>query len=247
MELLLRFFTENVNLLNLLVCTLLNTFFVWVIVHFFYYPKGRRRDYYFSFILMSISIFTLIYLLLGSDKSVGTGVALGLFAIFSIVRFRTESVPIREMTYLFLLVALSVLNGKVGSALHLIESIPSAKDPGRTMEVALSTGEGILVSIAYIVVLSMLFIVAIWIAEKMLHKSYTEGCKYVKYDNIDLIKPDRYDDLVKDLEERLGLKIERVEVGGVDFLKDMTMLRVFYRDSDARIKPVDRMLKLPKM
>ena len=90
MEVLARFFTENVNLLNLLVSTALNTFFVWVIVHYFYYPKGRRRDYYFSFILMSISVFALIYLLLGSDKSVGTGVALGLFAIFSIVRYRKE-------------------------------------------------------------------------------------------------------------------------------------------------------------
>lgn len=246
MEILLRFFTENVNLPNLILCTVLNTFFVWLIVHYFYYPKGRRRDYYFSFILMSISIFALIYLLLGSDKSVGTGVALGLFAIFSIVRFRTESVPIREMTYLFLLVALSVLNGKVGSALHFVESIPTEKDPSRTMDVAMSTSEGIIVSIAYITLLSVLFIVAIWIAEALLAKSYTEGCKYVKYDNIDLIKPERYDELVSDLEERLGLKIDRVEVGAVDFLKDMTMLRVFYHDDEARIKPVDRMLKLPK-
>lgn len=246
MELLIRFFTENVNLLNLVLCTVLNTFFVWVIVHYLYFPKGRRRDYYFSFILMSISVFALIYLLLGSDKSVGTGVALGLFAIFSIVRFRTESVPIREMTYLFLLVALSVLNGKVGSALHFVESIPTEKDPGRTMEVAMSATDGLVVSAVYISILSALFIAAIWIAESMLHKSYTEGCKYVRYDNIDLIKPERYDDLVKDLEERLGLKIVRVEVGAVDFLKDMTMLRVFYHDSEARIKPVDRMLRLPK-
>lgn len=247
METIVRFFTENVNLLNLFVCTGLNTLFVWVIVHFFYYPKGRRRDYYFSFILMSISVFTLIYLLLGSDKSVGTGVALGLFAIFSIVRFRTESVPIREMTYLFLLVALSVLNGKVGSALYWVESAATAKDPGRTIDVPLSTADGLMVSIIYIVVLSLLFIFSIWLAEALLAKSYTEGCKYVKYDNIDLIKPERYDDLVNDLEQRLGLKIERVEVGAVDFLKDMTMLRVFYRDDEARIKPVDRMLKLPKV
>ena len=246
MDLLARFFTENVNLLNLILCTVLNTLFVWIIVHYFYYPKGRRRDYYFSFILMSISIFTLIYLLLDSDKSVGTGVALGLFAIFSIVRFRTESVPIREMTYLFLLVALSVLNGKVGSALHFVEKIPTEKDPSRTMDVAMSSSEGLIVSVAYITCLSLLFIVAIWIAERMLRNSYTEGCKYIRYDNIDLIKPERYDDLVKDLEERLGLKIDRVEVGAVDFLKDMTMLRVFYRDSEARIKPVDRMLRLPK-
>ena len=246
MEVLARFFTENVNLLNLLVSTALNTFFVWVIVHYFYYPKGRRRDYYFSFILMSISVFALIYLLLGSDKIVGTGVALGLFAIFSIVRYRTESVPIREMTYLFLLVALSVMNGKIGSSLYFLEHSPLPKDPERMVEVPLNPLDGLLVTMVYIIGLSLLFIFVIWVAEKLLQRSYTEGCKYVRYDNIELIRPDRYDELVADLSERLGVEIDRVEVGAVDFLKDMTMLRVFYRDSDARIKPVDRMFRLPR-
>lgn len=246
MEVLARFFTENVNLLNLLVSTALNTFFVWVIVHYFYYPKGRRRDYYFSFILMSISVFALIYLLLGSDKSVGTGVALGLFAIFSIVRYRTESVPIREMTYLFLLVALSVMNGKIGSSLYFLEHSPLPKDPERMVEVPLEPVDGLMVTMVYIIGLSLLFIFVIWVAEKLLQRSYTEGCKYVRYDNIELIRPDCYDELVADLRERLGVEIERVEVGAVDFLKDMTMLRVFYRDSDARIKPVDRMFRLPR-
>ena len=240
MEVLARFFTENVNLLNLLVSTALNTFFVWVIVHYFYYPKGRRRDYYFSFILMSISVFALI------DKSVGTGVALGLFAIFSIVRYRTESVPIREMTYLFLLVALSVMNGKIGSSLYFLEHSPLPKDPERMVEVPLNPLDGLLVTMVYIIGLSLLFIFVIWVAEKLLQRSYTEGCKYVRYDNIELIRPDRYDELVADLSERLGVEIDRVEVGAVDFLKDMTMLRVFYRDSDARIKPVDRMFRLPR-
>lgn len=246
MEVLARFFTENVNLMNLLVSTSLNTLFVWIIVHYFYFPKGRRRDYYFSFILMSISVFALIYLLLGSDKSVGTGVALGLFAIFSIVRYRTESVPIREMTYLFLLVALSVMNGKIGGTLYFVESAPLPKDPTHTIEVPLNTYDGLMVTVTYIVGLSLLFILVIWIAETLLHRSYTEGCKYVRYDNIELIRPDRYDDLVADLTERLGVQIERVEVGAVDFLKDMTMLRVFYRDDEARIKPVDRMFRLPR-
>ena len=246
MEVLARSFTDNVHPLNLLVSTALNTFFVWVIVHYFYYPKGRRRDYYFSFILMSISVFALIYLLLGSDKSVGTGVALGLFAIFSIVRYRTESVPIREMTYLFLLVALSVMNGKIGSSLYFLEHSPLPKDPERMVEVPLNPLDGLLVTMVYIIGLSLLFIFVIWVAEKLLQRSYTEGCKYVRYDNIELIRPDRYDVFVADLSERLGVEIDRVEVGAVDFLKDMTMLRVFYRDSDARIKPVDRMFRLPR-
>ena len=144
------------------------------------------------------------------------GAALGLFAIFGIIRYRTESVPIREMTYLFFLIALSVLNGKTGD-LHIIERL----------------------------VINLVFIVIVWLAENF-HSAYNQGCKFVKYDNIDLIKPERYDDLVKDLEERLGVKVTRVEVGAVDFLTDMTMLRVFYVDPEKRIKSVDRMFKTPE-
>lgn len=245
-DIILRFFTENVNLVNLLTGTVLNTFFVWVIVHFFYFPKGRRRDYYFSFILMSISIFMLIFLLLGADKSVGTGVALGLFAIFSIVRFRTESVPIREMTYLFVLVAMSVLNGKLGSNIHFLESAPTPKDPNFMLEIPVSFTESLVLSALYIVILSSIIIAIVWLAESLLAKSYKEGCKYVKYDNIELIRPDKKEELKADLEQRLGIKVLRVEVGAVDFLKDMTMLRVFYQDPDMQIKSVDRLFKEPK-
>lgn len=173
METILQYFTENVNLLNLITGTILNSFFVWIIVHFFYFPKGRRRDYYFSFILMSISVFMLIFLLIGNDKSVGTGVALGLFAIFSIVRFRTESVPIREMTYLFIIVAMSVLNGKLGSNIHLIEAAPTSKDPGNTIEVAVSTGNALLISVIYICIISAIFIGVVWVAEHVLTKNYS--------------------------------------------------------------------------
>lgn len=246
MEIILRFFTENVNLPNLLVGTVLNTFFVWVLVQFFYFPKGRRRDYYFSFLLMSISIFMLIFLLLGADKSVGTGVALGLFAIFSIVRFRTESVPIREMTYLFIIVAMSVLNGKLGSNIHFLEAAPTNKDPYNMIEVAVDPMTSLMLSVLYIVAVSTLLILVVWMAESMLKQRYSEGCKYVKYDNIELIRPEKKDELIADLEKRLGLKVLRVEVGAVDFLKDMTMLRVFYTDPEMQIKSVDRMFRVPR-
>lgn len=199
---------------NLFLSLLINLITVWVVVHFFYYPKGRRRDYYFTFIMLSVSIFMLIALLLQDSADMGIGAALGLFAIFGIIRYRTESVPIREMTYLFFLVALSVLNGKSDS-LTLLEQI----------------------------IVNAAFVVCVWICENFLTHS-NEGCKFVKYDNIELIKPERYDELKADLEERLGLKIIRVEVGAVDFLTDMTMLRVFYLDSEKRIKSVDRQLKI---
>lgn len=217
----LEFLTTNFTIANLIVSLLLNCVTVWAIIHFFYYPKGQRRDYYFTFLLLSVSIFMLIYLFMGQDTAGGmsdagmVGAALGLFAIFGIIRYRTESVPIREMTYLFFLIALSVLNGRTGD-LTLLDRI----------------------------VINAIFIGVVWMAENFL-SAYNQGCKFVKYDNIELIKPERYDDLVKDLEERLGLKITRVEVGAVDFLTDMTMLRVFYIDPKKRIKSVDRILKLP--
>ena len=199
---------------SLFLSLLINLITVWVVVHFFYYPKGRRRDYYFTFIMLSVSIFMLIALLLQDSADMGIGAALGLFAIFGIIRYRTESVPIREMTCLFFLVALSVLNGKSDN-LTLLEQI----------------------------IVNAAFVVCVWICENFLTHS-NEGCKFVKYDNIELIKPERYDELKADLEERLGLKIIRVEVGAVDCLTDMTMLRVFYLDSEKRIKSVDRQLKI---
>lgn len=209
-------FCLSSNLFNLCMSFLLNTLVVWTIVHFFYYPKGHRRDYYFTFMLLSVSIFMLIYLLLQNVSDMGIGAALGLFAIFGIIRYRTESVPIREMTYLFFLVALSVLNGKTGE-LNFMSRI----------------------------IVNLIFVGIVWVCENYL-SAYKEGCKFVRYDNIDLITPDRYDELKADLEKRLGIDITRVEVGAVDFLTDMTMLRVFYKDPDKKIKPVDRIFKIPQ-
>lgn len=209
-------FCLSSNLFNLCMSFLLNTLAVWTIVHFFYYPKGHRRDYYFTFMLLSVSIFMLIYLLLQNASDMGIGAALGLFAIFGIIRYRTESVPIREMTYLFFLVALSVLNGKTGE-LNFMSRI----------------------------IVNLIFVGIVWVCENYL-SAYKEGCKFVRYDNIDLITPDRYDELKADLEKRLGIDITRVEVGAVDFLTDMTMLRVFYKDPDKKIKPVDRIFKIPQ-
>ena len=207
-------FTKELG--NLICSFTLNSIVVWIIVHFFYYPKGRRRDYYFTFVILSVSIFMLIYILLKDSSDMGIGAALGLFAIFGIIRYRTESVPIREMTYLFFLVAVSVLNAKSGDINFV----------GRLF-------------------VNGIFIGVVWASENFL-SAHKEGCKFVKYDNIDLIQPEHYEELKADLEKRLGLKITRIEVGAVDFLKDMAMLRVFYHDPEMRIKEVDRIFKIPK-
>ena len=99
---------DTANMYQLLLHFLINLIFCGIIIHKLYYPKSQRRDYYFTFALISLSIFFMIFLL-GSVK-IKVGFALGLFAIFGIIRYRTEQMPVREMTYLFVLIAVSVIN-----------------------------------------------------------------------------------------------------------------------------------------
>lgn len=107
-----------VDTLELLIRFAFNAIVVMCIIHLLYYPKSRRKDYYFTFSLISVSIFFLIFLLGGVKIKVGF--ALGLFAIFGIIRYRTESMPVREMTYLFVIIAISVINAL---ASHLVEAL----------------------------------------------------------------------------------------------------------------------------
>lgn len=183
-------------ILGILSHFLFSTFAVWLIVRFLYYPKSRNRDYYFTFMLIAVSVFFLIYLLGGVRIKVGF--ALGLFAIFGIIRYRTESMPVREMTYLFVIIAMQVVN-------------------------ALSDT----LSVSEVVLVNALFVIAVWVFERT--KMNDAMCeKLVQYDRIDLIKPDCREQLIADLKERTGLDIKRVEVGGIDFLRDMAVLKIYY-------------------
>jgi hypothetical protein len=202
-------------LLMLLTHFALNMLVVTLIVQCFYYPKSKRRDYYFTYELISVCIFMLIFLMGGVKMKVG--VALGLFAIFGIIRYRTESVPIREMTYLFLVIALSALNG---------------------LSLSLSWAE--------IVGANLLVIIAVWICEsRRLVTHYS--CKFVKYDNIDLILPEKRDEMIADLQKRIGLKIYRVEVGSIDLLKDCALIKVYYEDNAIMENTAESLTNLPKM
>lgn len=199
---------------NMLAGFLINLFFVGVVVRGFYYPKCKRGEYFFTFILIAISIFLLIYLLGGVKLK--TGFALGLFAIFSIIRYRTEQVSIREMTYLFIIIAMSAINGLVIEELSYSEMILA----------------------------NLLFIASIWLCESNLiinHLSY----KVIKYDNIDLITPDKRKELIADLEKRTGLKIVKVEVGGIDFLKDAAIVKMYYQSESNVNNSVDTTIKAP--
>lgn len=204
----------------LVISFLLNFGVVFVVTHYFYYPKSLRRDYYFTFMLMSIATFLLLFSL--NDVKLKSGIALGLFAIFSIMRFRTESMPVREMTYLFVLITTSVVNAMLGQA------------GGLTYE------SGIIVAS------DVLILIAVGISEALRTKMQKTMTKLICYDRIDLIKTDKMQELIDDLQKRTGLKIESVEVGHIDFLKDSAMLRVHYYPDTPHINSVDKMLKFPK-
>ena len=186
-------------LFNLLVC--------WIIIQFFYYKKSHRKDYYFTFMLFTVTVFLLIFLLENVPMQIGFG--LGLFAIFGIIRYRTESVSIREMTYLFVVIGISVING-------------------------LALG----VSYAELALTNLLFIGTIWVLESNKILKHTSW-KIILYEKIQLIKPEKYDELVADLKERTGLDITKVEVGYIDFLRDTAFVKVYYNSASNEINTID--------
>ena len=191
-----------------------NLLMVWLIIHWLYYPRCKRRDYYFTFLMISVSIFFLIFLL-GSVK-IKVGFALGLFAIFGIIRYRTESMPVREMTYLFVIIAMSVINA---------------------LAVTISYSE--------LFMTNLLFAICIWICESNRYLKHV-SCKHIQYDKIDLIVPEKRAELIADIEKRVGVKVLRIEVGAIDFLRDMAMVKVFYEPNSDEINTIDSMIKIPK-
>ena len=213
-ELCIRFF------LNLLVC--------WIIVQFFYYRKSRRRDYYFTFIIFSAAMLMLLYMM--GNVEVGVGLTLGLFAIFGVIRYRTETVPIREMTYLFVIIALAAMNG-----LAPVYKLVGAAGPDP--HYALNTG-----GVAIMALANALVIILIWILESRWLSGRT-ATKLVLYDRIELITPERRADLVADLEKRLGVKVTGVEIGHVDFLKDSAFIKVRYIPAEGETSTIETITK----
>ena len=193
-----------------------NAFFVWVIIHIFYYRKTKNINFYFTFSLISISVFFLIFLLGSGGIKIKMGMALGLFAIFGILRYRTEVISVREMTYLFVIISLSVINAL---ALNL--------------------------SYAELLTANVIYVLAAWILESYRGLKHVSS-KLVLYDRIELVVPEKMEELKADLHKRTGLKILRVEVGSINFLQDTAMLKVYYEAKIDEASSVDQVMKLPK-
>lgn len=187
---------DGPSLWNLLIRFALNLLECWILIQCFYYRKSRRKDYYFTFMMFSATIFLLLFLL--QNLSLEIGFALGLFAIFGMIRYRTETVPIREMTYLFVIIGVSIINGF-----------------------------GMTTSYAALLATNLLIIAITWLLESI-GSSHKTASKLIIYEKIDLVKPSRYDDLIVDLKERTGLDIIKAEVGSINYLKDTAFVKITY-------------------
>jgi hypothetical protein len=170
------------NFYELLLRFVLNISVVIIIVRYLYYPITRRKDYLFSYILISILIFLLCFLL--ESVKLQIGFAFGLFAIFGILRYRTNAIPIKEMTYLFILIGISVINALANKKISWAELIFT---------------NVVLVFIVY-------GLEKLWLLKH-------ESSKLITYEKVDLIKPEKREELKADLEARTGLKINRIEIG----------------------------------
>ncbi|MDY0020271.1 MAG: DUF4956 domain-containing protein [Anaerolineae bacterium] len=178
---------------------LLNSAVAWIIIRGIYYPLKRDKGYVLTFFTFNTLIFLISSLLNGVDLSVGFGFSL--FAIFSILRYRTDPIPIREMTYLFVMMALPVVNAVMVSQSNYLG-------------LAIANGA---------------IILALFIAEKEWGFHYTSQ-KTLKYERIELVKPENYPLLLADLRERTGLDITYCEVGKLDFLQDVAEIKISYNE-----------------
>lgn len=180
----------------------LNLAVVMILVRWLYYSTTRRKDYLFTYILIANIVFLLCFLL--ESVKLQIGFALGLFAIFGIIRYRTDAIPIKEMTYLFLVIGISVINALTSSGTTLVDLLFSNT----------------------VIILITFSLEKVWLLK---HQS----SKLITYEKIDLIKPEKYNELLDDLRERTGIKnIKRVEIGRINFLRDTCDLTVYFETNE---------------
>ena len=186
-----EFLGVSENLITMPLMFLFNLLVSWVLIYGIYYRYSRRRDYYVQFMLFSSGMFLLLWLMQILD--IQTGFVLGLFAIFGMIRYRTETVPIREMNYMFLIIALKA----DGLAWYLL-------------------------LFANILMLALAFCFELWNGRKRL------STKIILYEKIENIKPENRAALIADLHERTGLEVVDIEIGHIDFLRDVAYIKMTY-------------------
>ncbi len=194
-----QLFSEDAYIL--LLRLLVNMTFLTILIRYLYYPKTKRKDYLFTYYLIGTITFFLCFGLKKLD--IDTGMGLGLFAIFGIIRYRTDAIEIKEMTYLFLIIGVSVVNSLASNNISIAE----------------------MAIINVTVVLLTFGLENLWLVKH-------ETRKTINYERIDLIVPEKYDIMKEDIEKRTGIAINRFEIGKIDFLTDTALVRIYYYADD---------------
>ncbi|MGE0562513.1 MAG: DUF4956 domain-containing protein [Flavobacteriales bacterium] len=168
---------------------------VFILIRFIYYPVYKNREFFFTFFIFNLIIFLITFLLNKVEMSMGA--AFGLFAVFSMLRYRTEGISMKDMTYLFLVIAIGLI---------------SAVSKGNWDELSL---------------LNLIIILFTYLLESNVFLK-KEASKVIQYENIEMIKPEFHPQLIADLESRTGIKINRISINKVDFLRDTASIRIYY-------------------
>lgn len=175
----------------------INFIFLIIIVRLIYYRVKDDKDYVFTYIMFNILTFFICFLL--RKVPMQMGFALGLFAVFGILRYRTEAIPIRQMTYLFIVIGISMINALSNKSISIFEVLFT---------------NGLIALITYLI-------------DRLWFQTIEEK-KSIVYEKIELIKPENKQELIKDLKERTGLPIHEVKVNKIDFLRDTAAVTIYY-------------------
>ena len=187
---------------KLIVKTVFNLIIITVIIRYIYYPVTKNKDYLFTYFLISMTVFLLCVLL--DSVKLQLGFALGLFAIFGIIRYRTDPIAIKEMTYLFLVIGISVVNALSNKKISHAE-----------------------------LVFANLMIVFITYGMENLWLLRHQSSRNITYEKIELILPEKREELIADLKERTGIDVIRIEIRRINFLRDTANLRIFYYEDNS--------------
>lgn len=187
-----------------LLIDILSTF---LLIRMVYYRIYKRSDLFFTFFIFNVVIFLISFLLNKVELSMGA--AFGLFAVFSMLRYRTEDISIKDMTYLFLVIAIG-----------LIAAVTKIKDTVDAYEYV------------FLGLINLVIIIVAWVFEGSFFFR-KEAVQLIMYENIALIKPERQAELIQDLKNRTGLNIHRVSIGKLDFLKDAAQIKIYYYETEA--------------
>lgn len=175
---------------------------IFVLVRLIYYPIYKQREYFFMFVIFNLIIFLISFLLNKVELSMGA--AFGLFAVFSMLRYRTESISIKDMTYLFLCIAIGLV-----TAITKIKNAPLPQEH------------------AFLIGLCSAILLLTWLLESNIFGK-KEQSRLIVYENIELIQSARREDLIADLRARTGINVHRVSVVRINFLKDSALVKVYY-------------------